>query len=157
VKTRRNADLGRRTMATATAAKFKVLGISDDVTECHCCGKVNLKRTVILDVLDADGGVMDTVHYGRDCAAVALRFRNGRAAEAVAVDARRKAEEEERTRVVVVGENPANPGCLWVVESVGGNGSSVSRLCFAKGTRSAIRTWASTRYPTHEINVRVAR
>jgi hypothetical protein len=45
---------------------FKILGISDDVTVCGCCGKSNLKKTV---ALDHDGAV---VHYGTDCAARAL-------------------------------------------------------------------------------------
>jgi hypothetical protein len=48
------------------AATIKILGISDEVTTCGCCGKSNLKRTVALDI---DGGV---VYYGTDCAAMAL-------------------------------------------------------------------------------------
>ena len=45
---------------------FKMLGVSDEVTTCECCGKTNLKRTV---VLQSDAG---QVHYGVDCAAKAL-------------------------------------------------------------------------------------
>jgi hypothetical protein len=54
------------TEGQATAANFKILGISDDVTGCDCCGKSNLKKTV---ALDHEGAV---VHYGVDCAARAL-------------------------------------------------------------------------------------
>lgn len=46
---------------------FKVLGLSDDVTTCDCCGKTNLKKTVVLDNGEA------TVFYGVDCAATVLR------------------------------------------------------------------------------------
>lgn len=47
-------------------ATVKVLGVTDEVTSCECCGKRNLKRTVALDL---NG---ETVHYGVDCAARAL-------------------------------------------------------------------------------------
>jgi ribosome-binding protein aMBF1 (putative translation factor) len=45
---------------------LKILGITDERTECECCGKTGLKRTV---ALDADGVV---VYFGSDCAAMAL-------------------------------------------------------------------------------------
>lgn len=51
-----------------------LLGISDDHTDCMCCGKRGLKRTAALDL---DG---DVVFYGLDCAARALRGRNTAAA-----------------------------------------------------------------------------
>jgi len=50
---------------------MKLLGINDDVTTCECCGKANLKCTV---VLSSDDG-MGQMHYGRDCAAKALSPR----------------------------------------------------------------------------------
>lgn len=46
---------------------FRQLGITDDVTECDCCGRKGLKRTVALDS-DNTG----LVHFGVDCAAKAL-------------------------------------------------------------------------------------
>jgi hypothetical protein len=45
---------------------IKILGISDEVLTCGCCGKSNLKRTVALDI---DG---DVAYYGTDCAGMAL-------------------------------------------------------------------------------------
>jgi hypothetical protein len=48
---------------------IKILGISDEVTGCECCGKTNLKKTVALDI---DGSV---VYYGTDCAGMALMGR----------------------------------------------------------------------------------
>jgi len=58
-----------------TATKFNLLGIDDEVTACDCCGKKNLKCTVALSQLDADGNEVAVVRYGRDCAARALRVR----------------------------------------------------------------------------------
>ena len=46
---------------------MKILGISDEVTTCECCGKNGLKKTVVL------GTETGTVHYGSDCAALAMR------------------------------------------------------------------------------------
>jgi hypothetical protein len=47
---------------------FKILGINDEVTTCECCGKTNLKKTVVLS-MNGEG----EVHYGVNCAASALR------------------------------------------------------------------------------------
>jgi len=41
---------------------FKILGTDDSVNTCDCCGKSNLKSTVIVDV---DGEIL---HYGSTCA-----------------------------------------------------------------------------------------
>jgi hypothetical protein len=48
---------------------FKVLGTTDEITTCDCCGRKNLKCTV---ALDKDGEI---VHYGRDCAGAAVYGR----------------------------------------------------------------------------------
>jgi hypothetical protein len=45
---------------------WKVLGKNDEVTTCECCGKANLKLTVILTNGECE------VRYGRDCAARVL-------------------------------------------------------------------------------------
>lgn len=47
--------------------KMRILGINDDVTTCECCGKTNLKCTVVLET-NAGG----QVHFGRQCAAKAM-------------------------------------------------------------------------------------
>lgn len=51
-------------------AAYRILGINDDVTTCECCGKSNLKKTV---VLGSDSG---EVHFGVDCAARAMLGNN---------------------------------------------------------------------------------
>lgn len=56
-------------------ARFSLLGIDDEVTTCECCGKTNLKCTVVLSILDADGAGRGEVRYGRDCGARALGLK----------------------------------------------------------------------------------
>lgn len=48
--------------------KYTILGTSDEVTTCDCCGKKNLRSTVALEATDGSGDV----HFGRVCAARAL-------------------------------------------------------------------------------------
>ena len=70
-----------------------VLGNSDDVTACDCCGRADLKKTVALSF---DGGA--AVYYGTTCAALALGRKPVEIkADARAADkARRQAEEWAR-------------------------------------------------------------
>jgi len=61
-------------MATDTTARiFRILGTSDEVTSCDCCGKVGLKSTVALVELDADGSESEPLYFGCTCAARAMR------------------------------------------------------------------------------------
>lgn len=62
--------------------EITVHGIDEDVTECEHCGRVNLKYTV---AISTDGGPI--VHFGRYCAATALRV--GRASITAAIKAYR--------------------------------------------------------------------
>lgn len=52
------------TMGIATHHAMRALHLTDTVTTCDCCGRANLKATVLM--LRDDGG---TAHYGRTCAA----------------------------------------------------------------------------------------
>jgi len=55
----------------------KILGITDDRTECDCCGKAGLKCTVALEHVDSEGnGTGEIVYFGRDCAARKLYGNN---------------------------------------------------------------------------------
>ncbi len=62
--------------------KWKIKGIVDDITECGCCGRRGLKRTVAMMPLDADGNedgaAEDVVFYGTSCAADALSWTQGK-------------------------------------------------------------------------------
>jgi hypothetical protein len=56
---------------------MRILGITDERTECDCCGKTNLKCTVALEKVDAEGnGTGEIVYFGRDCAARTLHGNN---------------------------------------------------------------------------------
>jgi hypothetical protein len=57
--------------ATEGKEEMKIIGINDDVTTCECCGRSNLKCTVVLSNGESE------VHYGRDCAAKALAGKFG--------------------------------------------------------------------------------
>ena len=48
---------------------YKALGTTDDVTTCEICGKPELKGTVVVAILDADGNREDTIYAGSTCAA----------------------------------------------------------------------------------------
>ena len=50
---------------------YAIHGTTDEVTVCACCGKKNLRNTVVLEIAEGvnAGGVM---HFGSHCAARAL-------------------------------------------------------------------------------------
>ncbi len=52
---------------------MRIVGHTDEITVCDCCGKKNLKSTVALE--RADG---DIVFYGSDCAGAAVTGRKTR-------------------------------------------------------------------------------
>lgn len=58
------------------ASDYRVRGTTDDVTTCQQCGKPELKGTVILDILDADGNTEEVIYVGSTCAA---KMTGGRA------------------------------------------------------------------------------
>jgi hypothetical protein len=61
----------------ATAPAFRYIGITDGCVECQKCGKTELRSTVVLAVLDADGNTEDITYYGSTCAARALNVKGG--------------------------------------------------------------------------------
>jgi hypothetical protein len=76
----------------------KIIGTTQDVTDCECCGRTDLKKTVIVAILDADGNTTGVAHYGTVCAAHATkRTAKQITNEANAADAaQRAAKERER-------------------------------------------------------------
>ena len=73
-----------------------ILGINDEVTVCECCGKSDLKCTVVLDF---DGEI---AHYGRNCAAKALSA-NGRKSTIVTVERDARAESRRQQEFARIG------------------------------------------------------
>jgi hypothetical protein len=50
---------------TATAARqFRILGITDNINSCDCCGKQNLQKTVAIENCETG----ETGHFGTTCA-----------------------------------------------------------------------------------------
>lgn len=58
---------------------IKILGVTDEITVCDCCGKKNLKKTIGLELTDGT-----TVHYGSECAATLLGKKSRKGADSVA-------------------------------------------------------------------------
>jgi hypothetical protein len=52
-------------------ATVKILGITDEVTTCGCCGRNGLKKTIALEIDEV------LTHYGTQCAANSLRYGRG--------------------------------------------------------------------------------
>lgn len=71
---------------TTEITGFDILGTTDSIDTCDCCGRTGLKSTVIIRF--ADGA--EPVHYGRTCAAryagvkVSVVDRGIRSAQAIA-------------------------------------------------------------------------
>lgn len=99
-----------------TTRRFRLLGIDDEVTDCECCGKADLKCTMALAELDADGNEAGVVHYGRDCGARALRW-------SVSAD---RAEKAARGTLKARGEDGENIYRAWN-QHVGPNIEAVYR------------------------------
>lgn len=76
----------------------RVLGTTGDVTVCDCCGRSDLKKTVVIEI---DGEI---AHFGVVCAAHKLRFsalevnRMARSADDQARKLARQAEDDRRAR-----------------------------------------------------------
>jgi hypothetical protein len=94
-------------MDITTVMAYRVLGSTPDVTSCDLCGRSDLKGTIILQPLDAEGNAepCDPVHFGSDCGARAAGWTQReikrlartadderRAAEAAARETEREAE-----------------------------------------------------------------
>lgn len=70
--------------------KYFVIGSSNDCTICDCCGKQNLKKTVVLGVIDEDGNKEYDPHYfGTTCAKKAVNY-NVKLVDAIASAAKAK-------------------------------------------------------------------
>ncbi len=113
-----------------SAINFKAVGMSDH-EQCEHCGRTNLKRTILIVALDADGNAIgEAMHYGVVCAARATG-RKGADLEVEAASADRHAAAARSE----VAEFIAGIGEFWQAH---GNGSE-------KGLHARIRTLANRR------------
>lgn len=66
---------------------YRVHGITDETDTCEVCGKIDLRRVVMLAVLDADGNTEEIIYAGTTCAARKLAQRGTRVRAARVADA----------------------------------------------------------------------
>ncbi|NEB76006.1 hypothetical protein G3I40_12350 [Streptomyces sp. SID14478] len=79
-----------------------VKGVVDDSDTCECCGRTNLKRTVALMPLDAEGNEEgDVSYYGTSCAAVALGWSQTRVANAAGAATIKQESRDEWARSII--------------------------------------------------------
>lgn len=116
-------------MSTATARKvFKVKGTTDEITECELCGRQELKGTIMLAELDADGTEMGIVYYGASCGAKAAKWttkeirKAAKTADDAAREAKRAASEAESTAYCAARD-------AWLIEQ---HGTKNVLGCYAK-------------------------
>lgn len=123
--------------------QYRVKGTTDDVTECAYCGRQELKGTVVLEVLDADGTPQGVTYFGTGCAATAGR-RTVKEVKAEAKSADRATREalwlerEEATHRFIVARDAwmaANCPAEWADPRRFGTTSVrlVARFCEATG------------------------
>lgn len=131
------------TTAPAARRTFKVLGTTDDVTQCELCGKAELKGTVVLEFIDADGnGTGEVVYYGASCGARAAGWKTTdvrrMAAQADREAAAKKRAEEEAARAAQDAEENRRFDA-WLLDTYGTTDrSAVMKI---RGERTLIRAW----------------
>lgn len=116
---------------------YKILGITDAISTCDCCGKKNLKKAV---ELEAPNG--EIFFYGTDCAGAALYGRkdrkNGQAAEF-----RAKVVAAARSVLPAVLEVIARGGDMYEARKVIGNRFSVTFGTYSDtGNKMPLRIYA---------------
>jgi hypothetical protein len=89
----------------ASTVTHRYVGVTDESTQCDQCGRTELRSTVVLYTLDADGNDDAVVYYGSSCAARALG-RTGRG------QARKVLDEARSARYRLAGEVEAARTCV---------------------------------------------
>ena len=133
---------------------FKIVGINSDTDTCECCGKTGLKKVVWLNRME-NGATVETVPFGVNCAAMAMKTCGAAKVWTLAQQADADRTKAELTKVHEVGgERSVRP---LVVESIGQNGGSITLLGYANGLKSLVEKWAAARWPNEILMVRWAR
>ncbi|OIJ99031.1 hypothetical protein BIV25_11035 [Streptomyces sp. MUSC 14] len=85
--------------------KWKIKGVTDDFTECGCCGRRGLKRTVALMPLDADenedGTAEDVAYYGTSCAATALGWTQSKVTDTARAAQAKREQRDAYARMMI--------------------------------------------------------
>ena len=74
--------------------KYRMIGTTDDVIDCAKCGKLDLRMTVVLELLDAEGNSEGVTYFGSTCAAKVLAERGVRTTAAKVRDEAERAQAE---------------------------------------------------------------
>lgn len=117
---------------------YTVLGISDEQTSCDCCGRQDLKATVVLEGPDGE-----VVRFGRDCAARVTATSPKAVASAVRT-AERTAAEERARRAAVAAAAADRQWQAWLDEHAGPGerGEQIDRLGGFGAARARFRSGA---------------
>jgi len=86
---------------------LKILGISDEVTECDRCGRYELKKTIA--ILDTE--TTEIHYYGSECASMLMGF-DAKEVNKQARKAKKELEKEENKRKAEINKNKI-PACEW--------------------------------------------
>jgi hypothetical protein len=117
--------------------ELRFVGVTDERTECERCGRIELKRTIVLRRY-VDGEPEGVVYYGVDCAAEALRrTKKGVLDEALRAEldrriAARRAEYEAHPSIVAMRREEAR------LESLNRWPSKQTREWFAEAHKRAL-------------------
>lgn len=92
------AEIPELPQSDAPVPAFQVRGLTDEVTTCELCGRNELRGTVQLLELDADGNPVRDHYYGTGCAATAAGWTQNDLKDRVraAQTARREAAAKQR-------------------------------------------------------------
>jgi hypothetical protein len=115
---------------TVTAKVFRVAGTTDDVTTCDQCGKDDLRHTVVMVHLDADGNDDGVSYMGSDCAARAAGWTQARIRKLANAADRATKEQAERERLAKQAEERAKfekDFAAWLVATYGGTEKDVMK------------------------------
>lgn len=78
---------------------YNIKGISDEQTECDCCGRKGLKRTVALEVLENGDSTQEIIRVGVDCASVLMsRTNRPKSARQIKLEAQSIVTKEQEAR-----------------------------------------------------------
>jgi hypothetical protein len=117
---------------------YRVKGTTDDVTTCELCGKQELKGTVVLEALDADGNAEEICYFGVSCAAKAAGWTQ-REVKAGIKAAQQRAASAERDRVIAAREAERAAYTAWLAETFGDGTSAAVK------THGVAKLWADFR------------
>jgi hypothetical protein len=107
---------------------YTIKGISDDQTECDCCGRKGLKRTVALEVFENGESTLEIIRVGVDCASVLMsRTNRPKSARAIKQEAEAiKLQEEQKLA-------HANKALEWKIQNrIGVNIETANKAYYAQ-------------------------